>query len=615
MQRRLITPSLIFLCLSTFGIADTSSAPAIANALGRPYLDLNGTWTATVDPYDTGSFDYRLRRFDRNDPPAGGFGLDLQPETPTDLVEYNLAEGRTLQVPGDWNSQAESLTYYEGSVWYRRTFDAPASPAGTRHVLYFGAANYHAEVFLNGRKIGSHVGGFTPFGFEVTGRLRQARNSLVVRVDNRRLADAVPGLMTDWWNYGGLTREVRLLTLPETFIADYSVQLDHAHPGKINISVQLDGPRRTLPVRFEIAELGVTTELQPDATGAVHARIGLKVEHWSPTRPRTYEISLVSEQDRVAERIGFRTIETSGSDILLNGEPVFLRGICLHEENPLRGGRAWSEDDARLLLGWARELGCNFVRLAHYPHNEHMARVADEIGLMLWEEIPVYWSIQWDNPDTLANARRQLAELIRRDRNRASVIVWSVANETPVTDSRMQFLRTLIEDARRLDGTRLVSAAMEMRGSREDPYLKTVNDPLGNHTDLVAFNQYIGWYEGMPDKCDQIEWRISYDKPVFVSEFGASALGGFHGSTQHRFTEEFQAEVYHHTLPMLGRIPNFRGTSPWILVDFRSPRRLLPHLQDGWNRKGLLTPDGTRKLSWKILKDFYESLSSNSAAP
>ena len=154
--------------------------------------------------------------------------------------------------------------------------------------------------------------------------------------------------------------------------------------------------------------------------------------------------------------------------------------------NPLRGGRAWSEADARLLLGWAKDLGCNFVRLAHYPHNEHMARLADQMGIMCWEEIPVYWTIQWTNPETLANAKKQLADLIARDQNRASVIVWSVANETPVSEARTKFLKSLVDEARSLDGTRLVSAAMEVRSDPDNPFPNRGRSLRGIHR-LVQF--------------------------------------------------------------------------------------------------------------------------------
>ena len=143
-----------------------------------------------------------------------------------------------------------------------------------------------------------------------------------------------------------------------------------------------------------------------------------------------------SGADKVHDAIGFRTIETHGTQILLNGKPIFLRGISLHEEAPIRGGRAFSQKDAETLLGWAHELGCNFVRLTHYPHSENMTRLADRMGLMVWSEIPVYWDIDWENPATLQNAENQLHEMIARDHNRASVVFWSLSNETPVKPAR-----------------------------------------------------------------------------------------------------------------------------------------------------------------------------------
>jgi beta-glucuronidase len=292
---------------------------------------------------------------------------------------------------------------------------------------------------------------------------------------------------------------------------------------------------------------------------------------------------------------------------VLNDKPVFLRGISLHEENPLRGGRAYSEEDARTLLGWAKELGCNFVRLAHYPHNEHMARVADELGIMVWEEVPVYWTIQWENPQTLANAKAQLTDLVARDRNRASVIVWSVANETPVSEPRTRFLRTLVDTARSLDPTRLVSAAMEVHVDPADDNHRIVDDPFGAYTDLLSFNEYIGWYDGLPEKLKNIRWTLAYRKPVVISEFGADALQGLHGDANARFTEEYQEDYYRQTLQMLGRMPQWRGATPWILADFRSPRRPLPFIQDGWNRKGLIGENGTKKKAFFVLQSFYRT--------
>jgi beta-glucuronidase len=317
------------------------------------------------------------------------------------------------------------------------------------------------------------------------------------------------------------------------------------------------------------------------------------------------DVDIPCSDDQLTDRVGFRTVTTSGRDILLNGHKVFLRGVAIHEENPLRGGRAWSEEDAKLLLGWAKELGCNFVRLAHYPHNEHMARLADEMGIMVWEEIPVYWTIDWTNTATLANAQQQLQDLIARDQNRASVIVWSVANETPIGEARTKFLKSLVDEARSLDSTRLISAAMEVRGDPHDANHKIVDDPFGEYTDLCSFNEYVGWYDGLPEKIDRIHWSIKYDKPVFISEFGASAQAGFHADALTRFSEEYQADVYRRMLPMLEKIPGFSGCTPWILCDFRSPRRLLPGVQDGWNIKGLIGHDGQKKMAFDVLKNYY----------
>jgi beta-glucuronidase len=577
------------------------------NAYSRSGLDLDGKWNVIVDPYENGYFDYRHQPFDASPNPTGGYFLDRKPKDKSDLVEYDFDTSPTLDVPGDWNSQDPQLFYYEGTVWYRRKFDYSAAAAGNRLFLYFGAANYEADVYLNGRKLGRHVGGFTPFEFEVTGLVKAKGNSVVVRVDNRRRLEAVPTVNTDWWNYGGLTRDVRLIETPGTFIRDYRVQLKKGSRGVIEASVQLDGAAPRQHIVFAIPEAKLTAEADADESGAARAELAAPgLELWSPEHPQLYTVTVSAPTDRVSDRIGFRTIEVRGTDILLNGKPVFLRGASLHEENPLRGGRAYSEADARLLLGWAKELGCNFLRLAHYPHNEHMARVADEMGVMLWEEVPVYWTIQWDNPSTLQNAQAQLTDLIVRDRSRASVIVWSVANETPISEPRTRFLKTLVGTARSLDDSRLVSAAMEIHPDPADNNHRIVDDPFGEYTDLLSFNEYVGWYDGVPDKLDKITWSFRYNKPVVISEFGGDALQGYHADKLTRFSEEFQADLYAKTLAMLSRIPQWRGATPWILCDFRSPRRPLPHFQDGWNRKGLIGSNGKKKEAFFVLKSFYE---------
>ena len=589
------------------GLGDKDVVPPyelITNVFCRETLSLDGDWNVLVDPFENGYYNYRMQPMnERSTFFADKHFFDNQRV----LLEYDFAPAPTLQVPGDWNTQTGKLYYYEGTVWYRRVFDLEPEE-GMRYFLYFGAANYETIAAVNGHIVGRHVGGYTPFDFEVTGLVKAGENSVVVKVDNKRYPDAVPTVNSDWWNYGGITRGVRLVCVPGTFIRDYNIRL--GTDGKsIEGRVCLDGG--TGSVEVSIPELKWTVQAEAGADGVAVFKKELsrrsKLVRWSCERPKLYEVTVSAGADRVSDRIGFRTVETRGSQILLNGEPVFLRGISIHEERPEpSAGRAWSEEHARTLLGWAREMGCNFVRLAHYPHNEWMVRVAEEMGILVWSEIPVYWTINWSNPATYANAENQLEEMIARDGNRANVIIWSVANETPRSPERLRFLSRLIDRARALDPTRLVSAAME-KGGLPDGRL-TVDDELLSKTDLISFNQYVGWYDGSADKCDRVEWTFPVEKPVIISEFGGGALYGRHGSVLDRFTEEYLVNLYEKNIQMLSRIPGLAGTSPWILKDFRSPRRLLPGIQDDFNRKGLISEKGEKKDAFYVMQRWYNEL-------
>ncbi len=573
--------------------------PLITNIDGRQTVNLGGRWQTIIDPYETGYYDYRYQP--RND----GYFKNTKPQSPSDLVEYDFDSSPQLDVPGDWNSQDERLLFYEGTVWYKKSFDYQKK-AQTRLFVHFGAANYLADVYLNGQKLGRHEGGFTPFNFELTSLVREKDNFLVVKVDNKRRSDAVPTLNTDWWNYGGLTREVVLIEVPDTFIQDYFLQLKKGSMDEIAGWVRINNATAGKAITIEIPEARVKQSVTTDANGYAPVSFKARLDLWSPENPKLYEVKLATDADAVSERIGFRSLETRGPDILLNGKSIFLRGICIHEESPLRGGRAFSEDDARMLLTWAKELGSNFVRLAHYPHNERMTRLADQMGIMVWSEIPVYWTILWDNPETFANARNQLDESITRDKNKASVILWSVANETPVSAARNKFLKGLIDHARSLDPTRLLTAANERRYA--DPNTQVVDDPLGEYLDVLGCNEYVGWYDGLPEKADRLTWKTTLNKPLVISEFGADALFGHHGDKGVRWTEEYQRDLYEHQIAMLKKIPSLRGIAPWILTDFRSPRRPLPRIQDFYNRKGLISSRGERKQAFYVLQSFYREL-------
>jgi beta-glucuronidase len=568
----------------------------------RASVSLDGAWHYIVDPYRNGWGDNadqpRLNGFAKNDHFNG-----------TDLLEYDFATSPVLQVPGDWNSQHENLFFYEGMLWYQKDFTYTPKP-GMHTFMHFGAANHRAYVFVNDVYVCNHEGGFTPFDCDVTSALTADKNFVVVAVDDSRRPDTVPAMKTDWWNYGGLTRQVYLVDVPQSYIDDYSLQLQRGTGDRIEGYIHLVGAKSGTTVSLRIPELNFHQEAATGEDGDAKFSFTTQgLTRWSPDHPKLYRIQMKAGpnpgDDHLDDDIGFRTIEAQGDKILLNGKPIFLRGINIHAEAPYRGGRAWSQQDADTLLGWAHELHCNFVRLAHYPHDEHMTREADKLGIMVWSEIPTYWSIDWKGAHALESAKQQLYENIRRDHNKASVILWSVSNETPKSGERLVFLKALIDEAHQQDPTRLVTSAML---THMDGKTGILDDPLGQYLDVLGSNEYIGWYGGKPDTAPSYTWQNPYNKPLIMSEWGGGARSGLHGEITGRFTEEMQAEIYKQQLNMLSKIPFLAGTTPWLLMDFRSPVRLLPNIQDYYNRKGVISNKGIKKKAFYVLQDYYAKL-------
>ena len=591
MKKQMLLVGVMMLSLAM----QAEEMPLLGNVMGRQGMSLNGKWNYIVDVQEEGFYDYRMNEN------RWGFFINAKPQRPEDLIEYDFDKSPTINVPGDWNTQDDRLFFYEGCVWMKRDFNYTRK-SGHRAILYFGAVNYDAVVYVNGKKVGHHEGGFTPFNFDVTDVLVDGSNFVIVKIDNKRKAESVPTLIFDWWNYGGITRDVTLLDVPNVFIENYSLQLLSLEGRRIGFSVKLNTAEAGREVRLFIPELKIKKNIVTDAEGKAVLFMKAKPQLWSPDNPKLYDVSIAMDGDTICDKIGFRKIETRGKQILLNGEPVFLRGISIHEEKAFGGGRANGKEDAQLLLSWAKDLGCNFVRLAHYPHNEWMVREAERMGIMVWSEIPCYWTVAWDNPATLENARKQLRDMIERDINRANVIIWSIANETPHSNARDIFLTKQAQYAHQLDSTRLISMAMEVTGASN--YVNRLNDNMNKYVDVVSFNQYVGWYRDVHD-APKMKWEIPYDKPVIISEFGGGAKQGYRGAKNQRWTEDFQANLYEENLKMIDKIEGLAGTSPWILKDFRSPRRVLPEIQDYYNRKGLVGDNGKRKMAFDVLKAWY----------
>jgi len=599
--------SIAALFCASLSLAAMSQQPLQTLLVGvdhRTVTSLNGDWHFLVDQAP-----FRALYTSNGSINDRGYALNSHPNINSGPhnEEYDFATAPTIKVPGDWNTQVPQIFSYEGVVFYQRDFEAQPKP-GTRTFLHIGAANYRSHVWVNQKRVCDHEGGFTPFDCEVTAVLHAGSNFVVIAVDATRLVDGIPSVGYDWYNYGGLTRDVSLVTVPTAFIDDYDIHLTHGStwdPGNKELSGYvhvLDAPVGT-PVTIDVPEANANTTVKTDANG--NAAFSVKAANltlWSPDAPKLYKVTLSSGTDKLIDDIGFRDIRVEGTRILLNGKAVFLKGVNMHAEAPIRGGRANTDQDVSTLIGYLKELNANFVRLCHYPHDERMTRATDRDGIMVWSEIPNWQRISFDKSEVYAKDVVMLKEMIRRDRNKASIILWSVSNETHNDPTRTTFLTNLANEARKLDPTRLITSALN--SERIEGSTATLDDPFANALDVIGVNEYIGWYVGKPEDANTMKWVLP-QKPVIMSEFGAEAKLGNHGPETQRWTEEQEANVYNRQLVMFSRIPQLRGTTPWVLLDFRSTTRNIPVLQDGYNRKGLLSEDGKKKKAFFIMQKAY----------
>ena len=567
---------------------------AMINVSARHCTNLDGKWQIIIDP--SGAGDWRQVWKER------------KPEKKTDFFEYSFEGGPSFNVPGDFNSQMTELKYYEGTIWYKKSFDYN-SEKNKRIFLHFGAVNYLADVYLNGNLLGKHEGGFTPFQFEITNSVHNGGNTIVVRVNNQRLKDGIPGLGYDWFNYGGITRDVNLVETDNSFISDYFIQLKKHSLSEVLGWIKLNGPQTRQNVEIKIPELKIDFKTKSDDSGLAEVKFSSGFELWSPEKPKLYKVIFQCETDTIVDNIGFRSIEVKGPKILLNGKPVFLKGINIHEENPFRAARAFSESDASILLSWAKELGCNMVRLAHYPHNENMIRLAEKMGIMVWDEIPVYQQIEFSMPEVSDKMDLMMREMVDRDKNRCGVIVWSLSNETSPAPARDKALVNLTDKCRHLDSTRLITSVIN--DEKYSNNAVNVWDTLYRHFDIISLNEYMGWYVPWQGRPGDVKWSfVCKDKPIVISEFGGEALYGNNKGPKDEaasWSEEYQEQIFKDQVEMLKTVPDLCGTFPWLLVDYRSSGRMHPLYQNGWNRKGLLSDHGDKKKAWYIMKAYYES--------
>ena len=575
--------------------------PLLGNAFNRKKISLNGKWNYIIDVQEEGYYGYRMEERKR------GFFCNDKPKNPWDLVEYDFDKSPEMEIPSDWNTKDNKLFLYEGTIWFKKSFNYTIN-LQKKLILYFSAVNYESIIYINGILIGKHIGGFTPFNFDITSKLKNGENFIILKIDNKRKKENIPSLMFDWWNYGGITRDVYLIETDNIYIQNYHFLLNKQNKNQIDIKIELNKNNTNTSaqiIKLSIPELNIRKSLRINNNKEITKKIEVNdLILWTPDNPKLYKIIIKFNDEEIIDHIGFRTIEVSDKKILLNGNPIFLRGISIQDEKPNNDGVINTLKDVKILLSWVKELGCNFIRLVHYPHNEYMIREAEKEGILVWSELPIYWDLAWEDKDTYNNAQRQLNDMILRDINRANVIIWSIGNETPSSKSRDFFLFNLITFAKTLDNSRLITMAFKAIYSNNNIYKNNLNDAMVKYLDIISFNQLLEQNSDI-NSLDKMKFDISYNKPIIISGLGVEAKFGYHGTLSQIWTEEFQDNYYNNYFEFLETIEGLVGVSPYILKDFRSPKGVLNSIHNFYNRKGLVSDKGEKKKAFYTLRNWY----------
>lgn len=557
-------------------------------------VSLNGPWEFIIDPANRG---LTWGRYHQPDPAGAG---DLHRRFEDLMLEE-------VPVPGSWQLYREAYRWYDGTAFFFKQFRAPECPSGARVWLKFHAVSFRARAWLNGVEIGAIDHPFLPWTMDVTTALR-AENLLVVRVEGASGPDdTIP--VIGWRQYAGLIRPVELIVTGATawdeVYADPELDLA-AVRGRLRLRLKRQGDLQAAArLVWRLGERSGDIQLKPGQAKWSGHLPWQPVVFWSPESPRLYPLRLELQSadgailDVWEKPIGFRSFRWDHRQLFLNGSPIFLRGISRHDQS-VSGGMTLTDQEINRDMDLIQELGCNAVRIAHYPQDERVLDECDRRGLLAWVEAPVYWEADWSRPIVKRRMLAQMADLLRRDYHHPAVVIWSVANEihsdNPRALAALKAAHTLV---RRIDPMRPTTFATWPKDPNNNGGLQVV--------DVCALNRYRGWYDpDVPKLADDLRGiREAADKPVILSEFGAGAVAGMHGADDAVWTEEYQARVLGECLEIARRESS--GCLIWLLHDFLDPSRVYSKITDGFlNNKGLVTIDrNTRKIAFETVRRYF----------
>jgi len=539
-----------------------------------------------------------------------------------------LRHWKTVVVPGCWNRYGQEYDLFEGVCWFAREFVVEDLPQSAVANLTFEGVNYLSDVFLNGKKVGMHEGGYTPFSLDVSAAITKGVNRLAVRVDNRLFKTRLPP-ETGWYNYGGIHRDVSLRITEKAQLNEIKISaLPEGRGAKGSVAVRVEPADLKVELSARIMDKAGKCVWSGKTSGAGKLEIIFELQEtelWSPANPALYDCEMELAADgKVVDRrkvcFGLRKIEARGNRILLNDEKIYLKGMCHVFDHPVCG-MTFDPAVIRADLDDLQALGVNCLR-SHFPPPSFVLDECDRRGMMLWMEAPIYCmkpklsdrGTMFADNGVKNLALGMLREMVFQAINHPAVIIWSVGNECNVEHSEAEeFFRACVEQVRALDNSRLVAYA-SFYGN-----LGCMKDKV----DVVGINQYWGWYDRIDlltgsarpesgemdlaplEKC--LKEKSELGKPLVMSEFSADTVPGYLSSSCELWSENYQALFMERQMDVFARYPAVAGSFPFCYADYRDPAKPVNQYWDGFNLKGLVDYKRRHKMAWDVVRRRYQA--------
>lgn len=580
----------------------------------RSIIDLNGIWNFKLDK---------------------GNGLN------ENWQENKLTDTIPMAVPASFNDTGVTaeIRNHVGWVWYEREIVVPSILTSERIVLRFGSATHKAKVYINGKLVVEHKGGFLPFEAEINQYLQTGKNRLTVAVDNIVDESTLPvGIVTekeiegigkvvrnspnfDFFNYAGLHRPVKIYTTPKTFVQDVTIVPEVS--GKVNYSVDIQGE-----ANVHISVMDEDGEIVAEGKGAQGTVTIENVTLWEPLNSYLYtfkiELSKDGETIDVYEQpFGVRSVEVKDGKFLINNKPFYFKGFGKHEDYPING-RGFNEAANVMDFNLMKWIGANSFRTAHYPYSEELMRLADREGIVVIDETPAvgvhlnFMATLFSNGkkrstfkeiQTFEHHQDVIRDLIARDKNHACVVLWSVANE-PASEEEgaEEYFKPLVELTKELDPQKRPVTIVTYLMATPD------KDRVADFIDVLALNRYYGWYvEGGDIDAAKAKLREEFNgwakrcpgKPIIMTEYGADTVAGLHDVDPVLFTEEYQIEFLRANHEVFDEFDNFVGEQVWNFADFQTSQGII-RVQG--NKKGIFTRERKPKAAAHYLRNRWTSI-------